>query len=109
MLSVNLDSIGTPKQNLLLQNYPNPFNPETWIPYHLSEDSAVAISIYNMAGELVQKLSLGHQSAGFYYNRGRAAYWDGTNTFGEKVASGIYFYRLTTQSYQHTRRMIILK
>ena len=46
VLSVSLEGIGKPMQNLLLQNYPNPFNPETWIPYQLSEDSTVTISIF---------------------------------------------------------------
>ena len=71
VLSVRLDGIGRPTQNLLLQNYPNPFNPETWIPYQLSEDSSVSISIYDTTGRLVRTLSLGFQSAGFYNSRGR--------------------------------------
>ncbi|MYF56455.1 T9SS type A sorting domain-containing protein [Candidatus Poribacteria bacterium] len=108
-LSVTLDSIGTPKHSELLQNYPNPFNPETWIPYRLSEDSNVSITIYNATGNVVQTLSLGFQSAGFYQDRGRAAYWDGKNASGEKVASGLYFYQLTTKSFQQTRRLIVVK
>ena len=109
VLSVRLDGIGRPEQNLLLQNYPNPFNPETWIPYQLSEDSAVSISIYDTTGRLVRTLSLGFQSAGFYNSQGRAAYWDGRNELGERVASGIYFYQLTTPSFQQTRRLVIVK
>ena len=109
VLSVRLDGIGRPEQNLLLQNYPNPFNPETWIPYQLAEDSAVSISIYDTTGKLVRTLSLGFQSAGFYNSQGRAAYWDGRNALGERVASGIYFYQLTTPSFQQTRRLVIVK
>ena len=109
VLSVRLDSIGKPEQNLLLQNYPNPFNPETWIPYQLSEDSPVSISIYDTTGRLVRTLSLGFQSAGFYNSQGRAAYWDGRNALGERVASGIYFYQLTTPAFQQTRRLVIVK
>ena len=109
VLSVRLDGIGQPEQNLLLQNYPNPFNPETWIPYQLSEDSPVSISIYDTTGKLVRTLSLGFQSAGFYNSQGRAAYWDGRNAIGERVASGIYFYQLTTPSFQQTRRLVIVK
>ncbi len=108
-LSVTLDSIGTPKHSQLLQNYPNPFNPETWIPYRLSEDSNVSITIYDATGSVVQTLSLGFQSVGFYQDRGRAAYWDGKNASGEKVASGLYFYQLTTEAFQQTRRLIIVK
>ena len=109
VLSVRLDGIGQPEQNLLLQNYPNPFNPETWIPYQLSEDSLVSVSIYDTTGRLVRTLSLGFQSAGFYNSQGRAAYWDGRNALGERVASGVYFYQLTTPSFQQTRRLVILK
>ena len=109
VLSVRLDGIGQPTQNQLLQNYPNPFNPETWIPYQLSEDSAVSVSIYDTTGKLVRTLSLGFQSAGFYNSQGRAAYWDGRNALGERVASGIYFYQLTTPTFQQTRRLVIVK
>ena len=109
VLSVRLDGIGQPTRDLLLQNYPNPFNPETWIPYQLSEDSPVSVSIYDTTGRLVRTLSLGHQVAGFYNSRERAAYWDGRNALGERVASGIYFYQLTTPSFEQTRRLVILK
>ena len=109
VLSVKLGGIGQPTQNLLLQNYPNPFNPETWIPYQLSEDTPVSISIYDTTGNLIRTLSLGFQSAGFYNSQGRAAYWDGRNELGERVASGIYFYQLTTPTFQQTRRLVIVK
>ena len=109
VLSVVLDNIGTPKRSRLLQNYPNPFNPETWIPYHLAETGTVSLSIYDAAGKLIRTLPLGYQQAGFYQNRGRAAYWDGRNALGEPVASGIYFYQLTTPAFQQTRRMLIVK
>ena len=109
VLSVKLDNIGQPRQNQLLQNYPNPFNPETWIPYQLSEDSPVSIEIYDTTGKLIRTLSLGLQSAGFYNSSERAAYWDGRNALGERVASGVYFYQLTTPEFQQTRRLVILK
>ena len=109
VLNVALDGIGAPKQSLLLQNYPNPFNPETWIPYQLSENSLVSVSIYDTTGKLVRTLSLGFQSAGFYNSRERAASWDGRNDLGERVARGVYFYQLTTPAFQQTRRMLILK
>ena len=109
VLSVRLDGIGKPKGDLLLQNYPNPFNPETWIPYQLSEDSPVSVSIYSASGGLVRTLSLGIQSAGFYNSRGRAAHWDGRNSNGELVASGAYFYRLSTPSFSQTRKLAIVK
>ena len=109
VLSVRLDGIGKPQRNQLLQNYPNPFNPETWIPYQLSDDGAVSVSVFDTTGALVRTLSLGVQSAGFYNSRGRAAYWDGRNRHGELVASGTYFYELATPSFRQIRRMVIIK
>ena len=99
----------TPKEMALLPNYPNPFNPETWIPYHLAKDADVTLYIYAVNGVLVRTLTLGHQAAGMYQNRSRAAYWDGRNAFGESVASGVYFYTLTAEDFTATRRMLIRK
>lgn len=93
-ISVALDVAPLPTTTLLLQNYPNPFNPETWIPYQLSEAAPVTITIYNVAGQIVRSLVLGHQEAGFYRGRSQAAYWDGRNNHNEPVASGIYFYQI---------------
>ena len=96
-------------ESTLLANYPNPFNPETWIPYQLSESSDVSVSIYSVNGHLVRRLELGHQVAGVYRSRSRAAYWDGRNAFGERVASGLYFYTLTAGDFTATRKMLIRK
>ena len=93
----------------LMPNFPNPFNPETWIPYHLSNPADVQISIYDSKGVLVRRLDLGHQAAGNYTDRTKAAYWDGRNDSGEQVASGVYFYRLTTPWFHQTRRFVIIK
>lgn len=98
-----------PLETDLLTNYPNPFNPETWIPYHLAEPAEVHVSIYAADGKLVRSLSIGHQSAGVYTSRSRAAHWDGKNEFGEPVASGIYFYTLAAGEFTATRKMLILK
>ncbi len=98
-----------PEQTQLLANYPNPFNPETWIPYELATDTNVTLTIYNAQGVVVRSLILGHQSAGYYVGRDRAAYWDGRNAFGEQVASGIYFYQLETDAMSLMRKMVILK
>ena len=98
-----------PKTTALLPNFPNPFNPETWIPYHLAKDADVTLHIYAMNGTLVQTLKLGHQAAGMYQSRSRAAYWDGKNEFGEPVASGVYFSTLTASDFSATRKMLIRK
>ena len=99
----------TPTETRLLANYPNPFNPETWIPYQLSQDADVKLTIYDVQGIVVRQLALGHQRAGFYTDRIKAAHWDGRNNIGEQVASGVYFYHLRAGDYSATRRMLILK
>ncbi|MDD9974244.1 MAG: leucine-rich repeat domain-containing protein [Candidatus Poribacteria bacterium] len=96
-------------ETALLPNYPNPFNPETWIPYRLAKATDVTVTIYDVRGVVVRRLALGHKSAGFYQNRARAAHWDGRNTLGEKVASGLYFYTFTAEDFTATRRMLIRK
>ena len=98
-----------PEKPMLLQNYPNPFNPETWIPYQLSTDSEVVISIYNANGERVRQLDLGYQHVGTYTARGRAVYWDGEDMYGEPVASGLYFYQIRAGAFSASRKMVILK
>lgn len=98
----------TPEETVLLANYPNPFNPETWIPYQLAQDADVQISIYDINGALVRQLDLGYQQSGYYTNRSRAAYWDGRNEFGERVAAGIYFHQLQADSMSLLRKMVIL-
>ncbi len=98
-----------PEKTALLPNYPNPFNPETWIPYHLANPSEVTISIYDTRGSVIRQLNLEHQHAGHYTDQSRAAYWDGRNEVGERVASGIYFYQLKTENASLLRKMLILK
>ena len=97
------------EQTQLLANYPNPFNPETWIPYHLANPSDVRITIYDARGTVIRHLDLGHQPQGYYTSQSRAAYWDGRNVVGERVASGVYFYQLQADNVSLLRKMIIVK
>ena len=107
-LQLNVGDV-RPKDTILAQNYPNPFNPETWIPYQLSKSAEVSIHIHNVAGHLIRTLDLGLKPTGSYMTPSTAAYWDGKNAAGERVASGIYFYTLQTADFAATRRMVILK
>ena len=107
-LQLNVGDV-QPQDTLLAQNFPNPFNPETWIPYQLSKATEVKIDIYDVSGRLVRSLDLGWQPVGSYMTPSSAAYWDGRNAVGERVASGIYFYTLQTSNFTATRRMVILK
>ena len=99
----------TPRETELLANYPNPFNPETWIPYRLAEDDFVTLTIYDLSGQVVRTLDVGHRIAAVYESRSKAVYWDGRNDIGESVASGVYFYTLETNNFTATRKLLILK
>ena len=103
------DDLKVPGQTQLWQNYPNPFNPETWIPFELSQDGEVKLSIYDVKGRLVRQLELGWMMAGRYLGAERAIHWDGKTARGEVVASGTYFYQIRAGDYAKTRKMVILK
>ena len=88
----------------LHQNYPNPFNPVTKITYQLPEESYVAITIYNLAGQKVITLVEGRRSGGFH-----AVDWYGKKSNGESVVSGLYFFRIETENFSKTLKMLLLK
>ncbi|MFC1714836.1 FlgD immunoglobulin-like domain containing protein [Candidatus Poribacteria bacterium] len=103
--STSLATWGGVKRSSLLQNYPNPFNPDTWIPYQLAEDGEATITICNATGQIVRTLDLDNRKAGHH-----TAYWDGNDSSGQSVASGIYFYVLKTDDgFSDTKKMILLK
>ncbi|MGE5682166.1 MAG: FlgD immunoglobulin-like domain containing protein, partial [Bacillota bacterium] len=93
-----------PAQFELSQNYPNPFNPTTTVKYSLAVDTKVTLSVYNMVGQKIRTLVDGQQESGYY-----SINWDGTNELGQKVASGIYIYRLETGSFISSKKMNLLK
>jgi len=104
---INVNPI--PKVTVLMQNFPNPFNPETWIPYQLALDTDVTINIYNITGQIVRTLHLGHQRAGVYIIKEQAAYWDGRDNLGQPVASGIYYYTMLAGKFKAVKKMVILR
>lgn len=107
-LQAMLTSI-VPEKTSLLPNYPNPFNPETWIPYDLGTDANVIINIYNLKGEMIKEINVGYQNAGTYRLKGQAEHWDGRNSAGEPVASGVYFYSLQAGNFKASQKMEIIK
>jgi len=96
--------------SIRIQNpYHNPFNPEVWMPFSVINEDNITISIHDSVGNPVRKLNLGIREPGPYLDKTKAAYWDGTNDNGEKVASGIYFYTIRTGHFKTTRKMLLLK
>ena len=67
---------------------------------NISDDADLHITIYDIGGKVVRRLNLGHQMAGYYMNREKAARWDGRSEIGELASSGPYFYQLKAWSYQ---------
>ena len=93
-----------PKTFSLEQNYPNPFNPTTKIEYALPKNAAVKLVVYNSLGQQVRTLLDMKKEAGFHEIE-----WDGRNDAGQAVATGMYFYRLTTPDYVRTLKMLFVK
>lgn len=94
----------TAHQTVVNQNYPNPFNPQTSISYSLGKASHVQLTVFNVLGQKVVTLVDEHQPAGLH-----EVTWDGTDAHGHGVAGGIYFYRIATDDFRTTRKMLYLK
>lgn len=93
-----------PLQYYLEQNFPNPFNPSTTIQYSLPDQERVKLNVYNVLGQLVKTLVDSFQSAGFH-----SVIWDGSNNNGQKVSSGIYFYKIDSGKFINIKKMILIK
>jgi hypothetical protein len=93
-----------PRDFQLGQNYPNPFNAVTHIQFALPMESRVEIVVYNLLGRRVKIFDLGRLTAGY-----KIITWDGKNDRGDEVASGVYFYRIKTDSFSDVRKMTLLK
>jgi hypothetical protein len=99
LTSVDNEELGLPTVFELFQNYPNPFNPSTTIKYAVPEPANVRIEIFNMLGQSVEVLLNEEKAAGYYtlsYNASR-------------LASGVYIYRMISNSYVETKKFMLLK
>ena len=101
---LNAYSKNTPNQFSLMQNYPNPFNPSTVIRYVLEKSEHVKLDIYDYSGKHVKSLLNGYSKPGL-----RQVRWNGENENGEKVAAGIYIYKIIKSNHVHSKKMILLK
>ncbi|MDZ7724951.1 MAG: FlgD immunoglobulin-like domain containing protein [candidate division KSB1 bacterium] len=93
-----------PEDFALEQNYPNPFNPSTSIHYALPADNQVTVQIFDVTGKLVTTLVNTQQKAGYH-----TVVWNGTDRYGNQVATGIYFYHLKSGDFTQTRKMMFAK
>lgn len=92
------------KESKLYVNYPNPFNPTTAIQFDIAGTGHVRMDVFNVNGKLVRTLVDKEMPSGQY-----SVIWNGTNDNGQKLASGIYFYRLTAKDYYSIKRAILIK
>jgi hypothetical protein len=88
----------------LAQNSPNPFNPVTTIALTLPEDMTGRLRVYNLSGQMIAELLNGHCAAGL-----QTVVWDGRNSQGEPVGSGVYVYRFTSRDYTSVRKMTLIR
>lgn len=86
------------------QNYPNPFNPTTTIQFDLSHDATIELAIYNLQGQLVNVIASGDFKAGSHF-----VTWDGRDSHGKEVGSGIYVYRLNTDQAALNKKMLLVR
>ncbi len=86
------------------QNYPNPFNPKTTIHYQLSDEVKVSLKIYNLIGQEIANLVDGYKPAGYHF-----VTWNGRNSQGNKVPSGVYLYQFRAGEYSVTKKMVLLE
>jgi hypothetical protein len=86
------------------QNYPNPFNPTTTIPFFLPADSDVRLSVFDSQGKVVRVLVSNPMPAG-----SKEVIWDGRDTNGTQVSSGLYFCQLKASGTVETRKLLLLK
>lgn len=93
-----------PENFVLQQNYPNPFNSGTHIEFTLNHRAEVRLTIYNILGQTIRRWNLGNLACGNY-----TLDWNGTDDYGLTAATGIYLYRLETESHRQTRKMLLLK
>ena len=99
-----IDTPKVPFATYLGQNYPNPFHPMTHIEFGLKSSANISLRIFDAAGRLVRVLYDGPRGRGRYVET-----WDGYSNQGNRVASGIYFYRLNAGAFSQTRKMVLLK
>ena len=108
--TLDIDQLATESINIqpdrfsLHQNYPNPFNPVTTITYELANQEFVSLTVYDVNGNLIKNLISEIRGSGKNYTN-----WNGTNNTNEDVAGGVYLYRIDTESYSSTKKMILLK
>ncbi len=101
-LSVTVDAL--PKATDMEKAFPNPFNPQTYIAYHLAENTDVEIAVFDVQGRQIKTLHSGNQLAGNYH-----VYWNATDNAGGKVPTGTYIIQMRTENIQKIQKVMLIK
>ncbi|MDP2174112.1 MAG: choice-of-anchor D domain-containing protein, partial [Candidatus Cloacimonadaceae bacterium] len=107
LVTLDPEDPGTPPIPLftkLMEAYPNPFNPSTKISYSLKEAGKVRIEVYNVKGQMIRTYDNDHSTPGYYH-----ILWDGKDTSGRNVSSGLYLYRMISGNYRESKKMVLAK
>ena len=104
MIILQIDDNMLPDQFALHQNYPNPFNPTTTIRYDIAQESRVLIQVFDIQGRLVKTLVEKMDTPGK-----KSIHWNATNQIGDPVSAGMYLYIIQTDSFNDTKKMLLLK
>lgn len=100
----NNDNDVAPNVAMLNQNYPNPFNPTTTINYNVPKTGNVKLNVYNVKGQLVKTLVNSHQNVGM-----QNVVWNGDDNTGNRVSSGVYFYKMENAGKTDVKKMVLMK
>lgn len=103
-VSIHEELLTPVKPSLELSNYPNPFNPNTSISFRLQESAPVCLKIYNLKGQMVRELSSGNKTAGTH-----TVGFDGKDSQGQSLSSGVYYVRLQAGTISETRKILLMK
>jgi len=104
LISETFKAPNLPESYSLDQNYPNPFNPLTKIEFALPNNTYVKLEIFNIIGQRITSLIDNDLDAGYH-----TVDWNGTNSSGQRVSSGIYFYKITADEFMQSKKMLLLK
>jgi len=101
-VATNDEILEIPTQTTLHNSYPNPFNPSTTIVFSVKENETAQLSIYNLKGQIVKSYPI--------FNAGNhTTVWKGLDNSGNKVGSGVYLYKLQSESTNQVHKMLMLK
>jgi len=103
-VKIDEDNNGIPSTYSLNQNYPNPFNPTTNIQYGIAKEGLVTLTIYNIMGQEVKTLVNNHQNGGTY-----KVAWNGLDNHNRMVSNGVYIYRIISDNFVKSKKMVFLK